>query len=589
MTAQAAPEAFEQEGLEEELQESFDEKRRKKSPKRAEVETANVASISDTGDLRAVDYLNLPAPEIVDPRSMSDEERRREQARLAQQGRQYREDISPEVDPKSGERRSFAERYKATTEMEERERGSSLERANLVAQLAGYDYEDDSGQIRRARGEDEERYKKHYFEAQEDAPWAREEDLQDAAILGVMEERARYAEEAAKSFDPEEIEATEDVGADLKVAELPTEEDLAKKAAGRVRERVGDGKKTPTPQEVAARNALLGPLGPIGTEQKAFQKFLDEKAPVEDRPSPELPEGWEYDEDSRVAARKHEDLVKATGGTFFRPAMDDLAKGDLSGFNQAFGLTPSRKLGWTTPDIMRGLAGGRDDRDAFIEKLGTTAPDLKRQVSKDLMDRLSEDTASLEGALAKELETVILGRRNAEYREIGRSVPDISEEELAKVREDAAKAAGMMVSLQQPSKRGPVGMFSALNSPDQHWWWDPNSASKEALEKLVGETSFTYPYGSPRPIEDSIRPSPDLERRLLENYYATETLSKLLGGLLDTEGRLSRDHVFREARILLDDKEAEAQESYVESQEDSSFEDLIKELERSSESTESVL
>jgi len=553
MTAQAAPEAFEQEGLEEELQESFDEKRRKKSPKRAEVEPANVASISDTGDLRAVDYLNLPAPEIVDPRSMSDEERRREQARLAQQGRQYREDISPEVDPKSGERRSFAERYKATTEMEERERGSSLERANLVAQLAGYDYEDDSGQIRRARGEDEERYKKHYFEAQEDAPWAREEDLQDAAILGVMEERARYAEEAAKSFDPEEIEATEDVGADLKVAELPTEEDLAKKAAESPSLRVSrGGKKTPTPQEVAARNAL----------QEDVQGFLDEKAPVEDRPSPELPEGWEYDEDSGVSETELSALTdrerKAGAASRVLPNSESSPAEQDEWSRYAPKVKEEAIKSVVTP-----MGGAIDYVYQNEDEPKAASRALKSYLSLSLGGDPRSPAISLEGQKARSPYQY--------YKTLPQSVKRKLDEEMLQAVEFFEK---------HNRERGWKFAHEGTFITDPQHREKQKLRLKEMQDDLAGYKNILLQRMESGDYEDATT----LPGKVTEGSYIPG-LAQVFGKPFNRPKQVYTEESSFEDLI----KEAEAQESYVEPQEDSSFEDLIKELERSSKRTESVL
>lgn len=166
---------------------------------------------------------------------------------------------------------TFADTYDATTEFQEEEYGGgSLERESLVADIAGYDYVDKKGKKQRARGEDEKVYGQKYSEAKEENPDATEEELQDAALKAVMAYRARWAElDIDKILRESEVEATEDVGADLErektleereaeeAERLKKEADLVKGALDRGTYKTSKAKRGGRLEDVAAKT--LGP------------------------------------------------------------------------------------------------------------------------------------------------------------------------------------------------------------------------------------------------------------------------------------------------------------------------------------------
>lgn len=170
---QEGPAASEADILSEDESISFDEKRRKRAPKRVEVEPANVASISDTGDLRA-DYLNLPEPTIEDPRSMSDRERRMAQVAAAAEGARYREALQG--------------------------RGTSAFQRSIDLDEIRGEKDPETGLREVALGEDAAEYGKQYARLALKNPDMSKMDLQDAAIRAVREEQAKDAAFQASKF-----------------------------------------------------------------------------------------------------------------------------------------------------------------------------------------------------------------------------------------------------------------------------------------------------------------------------------------------------------------------------------------------------
>ncbi len=170
---QEGPAASEADILSEDESISFDEKRRKRAPKRVEVEPANVASISDTGDLRA-DYLNLPEPTIEDPRSMSDRERRMAQVAAAAEGARYREALQG--------------------------RGTSAFQRSIDLDEIRGEKDPETGLREVALGEDAAEYGKQYARLALENPDMSKMELQDAAIRAVREEQAKDAAFQASKF-----------------------------------------------------------------------------------------------------------------------------------------------------------------------------------------------------------------------------------------------------------------------------------------------------------------------------------------------------------------------------------------------------
>lgn len=240
-----------------ELEESFDEKRRSRAPKRVDVEPANVASISDTGDLRAVDYLNLPEPTIEDPRSMSDSDRRLRQQQIAAEAPSH---------PWYKDEDQFTEKI---------QRGMDLD------DIRGEE-DSETGIRESAVGEDARQYAKQYSRIASENPGMAETELQDAAIKAVKDIQAEKAAYYASKFDDvdygEEMEDAALAQMRREQAEAAAKEEqdrVATNAAKIVQDGGSDsGGDRPTPAD-AAKKAIAS------LQSMSSDELADRLKPVE--------------------------------------------------------------------------------------------------------------------------------------------------------------------------------------------------------------------------------------------------------------------------------------------------------------------
>ena len=313
------PEAISEEDLLSEDEEvSFDEERRRRAPKRTAVEPANVASISDTGDLSQVDYLNLPEPEIVDPRAMSNRDRRLAQVAAAAEGQRYR-DI---LEPKEG----FEEQYDATTKFQEEEYGGgSIRREMELDEIRG-EVDPETGVREAALGEDAAEYDTQYAKLQKENPNMSETELQDAAIKAVRSLQAKDAEFAAKDFKTVDYgeEMENEVRRKRLEAEAAAKEEqgkVARDAAKRVRDR-GQGSKEDRPTIRDAAKTAYDKVTSLDEYNEAFPESpdsYDEAPPMEETPTegtiPSFDSWDEYKEVFNVRGESPDEVI--IGGDTF--------------------------------------------------------------------------------------------------------------------------------------------------------------------------------------------------------------------------------------------------------------------------------
>lgn len=473
---QEGPAASETDILSKDESISFDEKRRKRAPKRAEFEPSNVASISDTGDLNAVDYLNPPETSGPSELKATTAEERADLEKKYGSWRAAKEAIKAEGDryraalqPKKG----FEEQYDADVKFQEEEYGGgSLERDRLVAEIAGYDYVDKSGRQQRARGEDEDLYEKYYFKAQEDTPWAQKEALQDAALKGVREHRARKSElRIDKILRESDVEATEDVGARFEeedtLAELEAEEaerlkkeKEKEKEKGKEKEREAVGRALDkgkfkaerirtlpdgTPIEEATEEYIKSSYGPDRVASAAKLALMKQTADARERRLPEqptdevdevVPSGASADLYSSLTSEQRLPMERQPQGVNLGAALDGLASKDLRAFNKTFGSTFTPGFGKTGPyaEHFRGL-------EEFVSKL---SPELRDSVAKELKPLVVEKRKSVDAALTQNV-------RDTLFEKWGTEKGYLSEEDNTRLGRLAERISGILQEHVAPS------------------------------------------------------------------------------------------------------------------------------------------
>tara|TARA_R110000822_G_scaffold65002_4_gene159196 strand:- start:3540 stop:5261 length:1722 start_codon:yes stop_codon:yes gene_type:complete len=312
----------------------------------------------------------------------------------------------------------FEEEYDATTEFQEEEYGGgSLERESLLAEILGQEYRTEpdpkgvEGTIT-----DPDLYEKYYFEAQEKTPWAQKEQLQDAAIKGVMAEQAERAASAAKRFPkPLDVEATETVGGGLgyeKTIEEIRQDDAAREAAAKKETPVlSEGaqqmtkggpatKREPTDAQKAARIAMqierdTGKGGTIDytriseQEDAGFSPLLDgpEQPPLEGPVDETVTESAPQELFNKYSGRQRASILAQPGGSNFTEALENLSKGNLQGFNEAV-----KGGGYKDFRVPKGKRSTVEKRfvPVFNDFLERVPPDLKASVVQQLEQKVSE-------------------------------------------------------------------------------------------------------------------------------------------------------------------------------------------------------
>ncbi len=488
-------------------------------------------------------------PKIEDPRSMSDRDRRMAQVAAAAEGARYRAALQP--------KKGFEAQYDADVKFQEEEYGGdSLERDRMLAEIMGQEYQTDPDP-----GEDTELYEKYYAEAKEKNTEASEKEIQDMAIKKWVANRSRKAELAAKKFPkPLASEATETVAAGLRseqtLEEMEAEEAerLKKEKAGVVTSAVETAKETgpggadtrrqPTAAELAARKALE----PRDMDEAMGETVITAEAPEETETAAPPTEdlgyrdqwvgGDYYDEDGTLLVKgtprgtlamldedEQVQLSKAPGGKFLKPALDSLLEGDLGGFNEAFGQTASSDR----TGLLRGVVG-KDNRVDLSTAMRKT-PQFRRQVASDLTKAIDKDNSKIYQQVSSELENVLLKKLYSEYEQLGRDKPEITQAEAQKAREDAQRAAKIIMGLQIPHAE-----TAGMSYRNAHFNVAKNNPQYEILQGLIGE-KIDSPWLGQNLSEDA-------RKNMRENYFATETLGQFLG----TDVRRGRFSVLKDAK-----------------------------------------
>ncbi len=228
---------------------------------------------ADTGDLATIQNImreHRREEALQNPESLTPAVREAMQEHMKEEGDRYRAALQP--------KKGFEAQYDADVKFQEEEYGGgSLERDRMLAEIMGQEYQTDPDPVGvEGTITDRDLYEKYYAEAKEKNPSAQKEQLQDAAIKGVM---ADQAERAALDVDkfPESLEgeATETVGAGLgyektleelrqekadREAAAKKKENDQGKAAAETAKKTGPGgadtRRQPTAAELAARKAL---------------------------------------------------------------------------------------------------------------------------------------------------------------------------------------------------------------------------------------------------------------------------------------------------------------------------------------------
>jgi hypothetical protein len=419
---QEGPAASETDILSKDESISFDEKRRKRAPKRAEFEPSNVASISDTGDLNAVDYLNPPETSGPSELKATTAEERADLEKKYGSWRAAKEAIKAEGDryraalqPKKG----FEAQYDADVKFQEEEYGGgSLERDRMLAEIMGQEYQTDPDPVGvEGTITDRDLYEKYYAEAKEKNPSAQKEQLQDAAIKGVMADQAeRAALEADKFPELLEGEATETVGAGLgyeKTLEELRQEKADREAAAQnknvVKGAVEKAKKTgpggadtrrqPTDTERAAQKALSYDVetgtfsrdGRVIPQAKVIEDSVDE-TPTDEIVDETVTESAPQKLFNTYSDRQRASILSQPGGSNFSEALENLSEGNLQGFNEA--IKGGRYKQFRVPQGKRFRVEKRFVPQ-FTEFLERVPPDLKASVVQQLEQKVSEKAPAI--------------------------------------------------------------------------------------------------------------------------------------------------------------------------------------------------
>ncbi len=464
---------------------------------------------------------------------------------VADRGARYREALQP--------KKGFEAQYDADVKFQEEEYGGgSLERDRMLAEIMGQEYQTDPDP-----GEDTELYEKYYAEAKEKNTEASEKEIQDMAIKKWVANRSRKAELAAKKFPkPLASEATETVAAGLR-SEQTLEEMEAEEAERLKKEKPifsEDAKKKlkaqtatsrqPTAAELAARKALE----PTDLDETMGETAITAEAPEEPETAAPPTEdlgyrdqwvgGDYYDEDGTLLVKgtprgtlamldedEQAQLSKSPGGKFLKPALDSLLEGDLGGFNEAFGQTASSDR----TGLLRGIVG-KDNRVDLSTTMRKT-PQFRRQVASDLTKAIDKDNSKIYKQVSSELENVLLKNLYSEYEQLGRDKPEITQAEAQKAREDAQRAAKIIMGLQRPHAE-----TTGMSYRNAHFDVAKNDPQYEILQGLIGQ-KIDSPWLGQNLSEDA-------RKNMRENYFATETLGQLLG----TDVRRGRFSVLKDAK-----------------------------------------
>ena len=303
-------------------------------------------------------------------------------------------------------------------------------------------------------------------------------------------------------------------------------------------------RRQPTDAELAAQKALE----PMDMDEVMGETVITAEAPEEPGTAAPPTEdlgyrdqwvgGDYYDEDGTLLVKgtprgtlamldedEQVQLSKAPGGKFLKPALDSLLEGDLGGFNEAFGQTSRADR----TGLLGGIVG-KDDRIGLSTAMGKT-PQFRIQVASDLTKAIDKDNSKIYQQVSSELENVLLKKLYSEYEQLGRDKPEITQAEAQKAREDAQRAAKIIMGLQFPHPET-VGM-SYRNA---HFDVAKDNPQYEILQGLIGD-EIDSPWLGQNLSEDA-------RKNMRENYFATETLGQLLG----TDVRRGRFSVLKDAK-----------------------------------------
>ena len=305
-----------------------------------------------------------------------------------------------------------------------------------------------------------------------------------------------------------------------------------------------DTRRQPTAAELAARKALE----PMDLDETMGETVITAEAPEDPEtvapPTEDLGyrDQWVggdyYDEDGTLLVKgtprgtlamldedEQVQLSKAPGGKFLKPALDSLLEGDLGGFNEAFGQTASSDR----TGLLRGIVG-KDNRVDLSTTMRKT-PQFRRQVASDLTKAIDKDNSKIYKQVSSELENVLLKKLYSEYEQLGRDKPEITQAEAQKAREDAQRAAKIIMGLQRPHAE-----TTGMSYRNAHFDVAKNDPQYEILQGLIGQ-KIDSPWLGQNLSEDA-------RKNMRENYFATETLGQLLG----TDVRRGRFSVLKDAK-----------------------------------------
>ena len=359
---QKGPAASEEKILSADESISFDEKRRKRAPKRAEFEPANVASISDTGDLRAVDYLNLPKPVIEDPRSMSPSQRRLRQEQIAAEATSH---------PFYRDEDNFTEKIQRSIDLDEIRGAKGPETELREVTL----------------GEDSREYAKQYSKLASENPNMSETELQDATIKAVREKQAEDAAFYASKFD--DVDYGDEMENEARRQRLAEEAEAAKKkdtgmakaAADTIKKgRGGTTPKQPTAAELAARKAAEEERRRAEEERRRAEEERQQKAELaETTTEKSIEEDEEEAEKITELAVRDSAAKEAFDAGFANVRMPGLRKQSselYNSFDTAYrSMYPSQEEMNQYPGARRRLLQRRNALDTIKNKLFRSSPD----------------------------------------------------------------------------------------------------------------------------------------------------------------------------------------------------------------------